>query len=162
MQMVERGKAKEAALRWLHLSVSCSLRTVTERWISSTPIQCWRHLVSDMCSLPIKQQNYCITSMALRPVKAGQKWWHVPSVPVLGRQRQFRVKGWSGPQSKFQDSQSYAERHLQKPKTNQTTNQKTVTCFILYLETKFKIICMQLSMCVCSCMLVRHKVDVGL
>jgi hypothetical protein len=46
--------------------------------------------------------------------------WCAPLIPALGRQRQgdlCEFKGQTGLQSKFQDNQSYTERHL-KNKTN--------------------------------------------
>jgi hypothetical protein len=48
-------------------------------------------------------------------------WWRTPLTPALGRQRQadFGVRGQSGLQSKFQDSQGYTEKPcLKKQKTN--------------------------------------------
>jgi hypothetical protein len=50
----------------------------------------------------------------------------MPLIPALGRQRQvdFWVRGQSGLQSEFQDSQSYTEKpYLKKPKKQKTNKQ---------------------------------------
>jgi hypothetical protein len=48
------------------------------------------------------------------------KIWGTPLIPALGRQRQadFWVRGQSGLQSEFQDSQSYTEKPCHKNKNN--------------------------------------------
>jgi hypothetical protein len=40
------------------------------------------------------------------------RWWLMPLIPALGRQRQgdFLVRGQPGLQSEFQDSQDYTEK----------------------------------------------------
>jgi hypothetical protein len=57
-------------------------------------------------------------------LKKSQVWWHMPLIPVLGRQRQvdFWVRGQPALQSEFQDSQGYTEKTcLEKPKEKKTT-----------------------------------------
>jgi hypothetical protein len=47
------------------------------------------------------------------------RWWHMPLIPALRRQRQadFWVRGQPGLRSEFQDSQGYTEKPcLKKPK----------------------------------------------
>jgi hypothetical protein len=46
-------------------------------------------------------------------------WWHMPLILALGRQRQadFWVRGQSGLQSEFQDSQGSTEKPCLKKKT---------------------------------------------
>jgi hypothetical protein len=68
----------------------------------------------------------CIYFKWLKKKPAG-RWWHMPLIPALGRQRQadFWVRGQPGPQSEFQDSQGYTEKPcLEKPK-NQTKTKQT-------------------------------------
>ena len=55
------------------------------------------------------------------------RWWHMPLIPALGRQRQvdFWVGGQSGLQSEFQDSQGYTEKPcLEKPKKKKKWQRK--------------------------------------
>jgi hypothetical protein len=51
--------------------------------------------------------------------KQAGRWWHMPLIPALGKQRQvdFWVQGQPGLQSEFQDSQGYTEKPCPK-KTN--------------------------------------------
>ena len=59
--------------------------------------------------------------------QAGQ-WWHTPSIPALGRQRQadFWVQIQPGLQSEFQQSQTYTEKPcLQKQSTHTHTHTHT-------------------------------------
>ena len=61
-------------------------------------------------------------------IHTGQ-WWHLPLIPVLGRQRQedFWVRGQPGLQSEFQDSQGYTEKPcLKKPKPKPKPKKKKV------------------------------------
>jgi hypothetical protein len=55
----------------------------------------------------------------------GLAWWHLPLIPALGRQRQadFWVRGQSGLESEFQDSQGYAEKPcLEKTNKNKVSS----------------------------------------
>jgi hypothetical protein len=61
-----------------------------------------------------------------------RKWWCMPLIPALGRQRQvdFWVRGQPGLQSEFQDSQGYKEKpwlKKNKTKTKRKTKTKTTT-----------------------------------
>jgi hypothetical protein len=57
---------------------------------------------------------------------AGQ-WWCTPLIPAPGRQRQadFRVRGQSGLQSEFQDSQGYTEKPCLEKKKKQQQQKKS-------------------------------------
>jgi hypothetical protein len=56
-------------------------------------------------------------------------WWRTPLIPGLGRQRQadFRVQGYPGLQSEFQDSQGYTEKPCLKKTKNKTKQNKKPT-----------------------------------
>jgi hypothetical protein len=57
------------------------------------------------------------------------RWWHMPLIPALGRQRQvdFWVRGQPGLQSEFQDSQGYTEKScLEKPKEKKKRKKKRI------------------------------------
>jgi hypothetical protein len=58
---------------------------------------------------------------------SARRWWCMPLIPALGRQRQvdFWVRGQPGLQSEFQDSQGYTEKPCLKKQNKQTKQNKT-------------------------------------
>jgi hypothetical protein len=76
--------------------------------------------------------SHCISLFIRRFPPAG-RWWCMPLIPALGRQRQadFWVRGQPGLQSEFQDSQGYTEKPcLEKTKQkqqNKNNNNKRVS-----------------------------------
>jgi hypothetical protein len=60
---------------------------------------------------------------------SSRAWWCTPLIPALGRQRQadFLVRGQSGLQSEFQDSQGYTEKPYLEENNNKNKNKKRMS-----------------------------------
>jgi hypothetical protein len=67
-------------------------------------------------------------SVGKKKKMGARRWWRMPLIPALGKQRQVDFWVWGQPdlQNKFQDSQGYTEKPCLggKKKTKQTNKQK--------------------------------------
>jgi hypothetical protein len=77
----------------------------------------------------ISNSDFCVFKYVLdvKVSKVSQAWWLTPLIPELGRQSQadFWVRGQSGLQSEFQDSQGYTEKPcLEKQKQKKSVQSK--------------------------------------